>query len=362
VSAPTFRPPTLEDVLSAQNDLASLCAEREFSTSEIFSANGFYGLDRVLKLYAGVDPNHPLKMVIPHGIEMDDTQFWKAEAHTPLPMVSCAPREVRKYTQQTDKVAIPNATPFVYVCGLLDGSAPPERSGTLFFLAHSTHRVTARSPLDDLAERLLALGEEFQPVSVCVYWRDYMLGHHLPFERRGLRIVSSGHMYDPLFLFRLYRLCSAHRYACSNELGSHVFYTVKAGCSFFLLGEAAAYEFEHSQATADVTVLPSAIRARLQNLFQHPLPQASAEQLALVDDFTGANHRLSPTELRELIRFADKLDLYGLARWQGKAYRARPQALRRALWLNPKARVRRWGGALLRGLGVQAATATRAAE
>jgi hypothetical protein len=41
-------------------------------------------------------------------------------------------------------------------------------------------------------------------------------------------------MFDPRFLVRLHHLCSMHRYACSNELGSHLFYAVKAGCSYFI--------------------------------------------------------------------------------------------------------------------------------
>src|SRR5688500_18609780 len=106
--------PTAQEVLAAQNDLTSPYADRALHTNEIFSANAYYGLDFILKSYAGVTPDHPLKMVIPHGIEMDDSQVWSAEIDTPVPMVSCAPREVRKYAEQTNKAPIPNATPFVY--------------------------------------------------------------------------------------------------------------------------------------------------------------------------------------------------------------------------------------------------------
>jgi hypothetical protein len=160
-----------------------------------------------------------------------------------------------------------------------------------------------------LAEKLLRLPAEYQPVTVCVYWRDFNLGHHRPFEERGMRVVSAGHMFDPDFLFRFYHLCSLHRYASSNALGSHLFYSVKAGCSFFYLeGCEHAIHAEPEVLRRDSAGVSPHIDAQLKSLFATPRPTPTREQLDAVDYYLSADQLKSPGELRDLLRYADRLD------------------------------------------------------
>ena len=45
--------PTLEQVLAEQNDLDHLCSDRPLMSREIFAGNAYYGMDLILKRYAG---------------------------------------------------------------------------------------------------------------------------------------------------------------------------------------------------------------------------------------------------------------------------------------------------------------------
>jgi hypothetical protein len=166
-------------------------------TAEIFRPNAYYGLDAVLKKYAGLPRNYALKAVVPHGISLARNQFvWDKERDVPLPMVFCYPPfRQQAYVEQTDKFILPSASPFLYVIELLKSHPQPQRQGTIFFPVHSIDRVTVQMDFERMAERLTLLEPEYQPVTVCVFWKDYLLGHHIPFQKRGMRVVSAGHRY-----------------------------------------------------------------------------------------------------------------------------------------------------------------------
>src|SRR5690349_4329901 len=71
MSAPRFAPCSRDEALAAQQDLDALCADRPFDPVELFRPNAYYGLARILKAYAGVREDRPLKIALPHGVEMD---------------------------------------------------------------------------------------------------------------------------------------------------------------------------------------------------------------------------------------------------------------------------------------------------
>ena len=301
---------TLTETLSSQNDLESLCADRPLRTREAFTPNAYYGIDRILKEYAGLPRACSLKVVVPHGVVLDENFVWEAEKKALVPGVFCYPpyREPA-YWAQTGKKVFLSAAPFLYLVEMLQDQPQPARQGTIFFPQHSTHHVTAETDFEGLAEELAQLGSEYQPVTVCIYWRSFNLGHHLPFEKRGMRIVSAGHMYDPAFLYRFYHLCSLHRYASSNGLGSHMFYSLKSGCSYFHFDCVKPHLVADDLVlNRDVSKTSPAIEAALKALFRSPQPSVVAEQLDTADYYLGAEYLRSPRELRKLLLYAELLD------------------------------------------------------
>jgi hypothetical protein len=313
---------TLQDTLASQGDLSRLCADRPLDTHEIFEPNAFYGVDSVLKLYAGLPQTYALKAVVIHGVHLTDSWVWRAEAQAPVPVVFCYPpyRQLA-YASCTTKEIILSASPFLYVADMLKTQPRPERRGTIFFPMHSTHWNTAHADYERLADELAHLEDEYQPVTVCMYWRDFNLERHVPFQKRGLSVVSAGHIFgDPEFLFRLYHLCSAHRYACSNGFGSHMFYAVKAGCSYFHF-----YNGDYSydigpEAYADkLPETDTAIESALTSLFSNPRPAMTEEQLRTVDYYLGTSYLRSPRGLRQQLLHAERLDKFGFVVGAGQS-------------------------------------------
>ncbi|MEH2192963.1 MAG: glycosyltransferase [Nostoc sp.] len=301
---------TIEDVIASQKDLALLCADRPLQTNEVFFGNSFYGMDFIIKKYVNFPEKYPLKVLLVHGPDLSNNHLWQAEIESPLLNIYCYPsyREDVYINAvkncEAKKSIIPAASPFLYATEILKREPKPNRSGTIFFPSHSTGYVTVQMDFEALAEELIHLDDEYQPVTVCLYWKDFNLGRHIPFQKRGIQIVSAGHVFDPNFLFRFYHLCSMYRYASGNELGTHMFYSIKSGCSYFHINSIESTYTAESEALLkhDIAYTPPDRELALKSLFAVPQPQTTPAQMAIVDYYLGAKNLKSSLELcQELI-------------------------------------------------------------
>lgn len=305
---------TLDQTLSLQRDLDALCAERGLETGELFAPNAYYGNDLALKAYCGWPANRPLKAIIPHGVVFNRDYLWAAEMRSSLPVVLAYPEfRIPAYRAASRKLIVAGSAPFVFVCRLMQPGPPPQRAGTLFFPAHSTHGVNVETDHHAIAERLSRLEPKFQPVRICIYWKDYLAGRHLPYAARGFEIVSAGHMFDPAFMFRLYHLLSMHRFAASTTEGSYIFYAVQAGCVYFHLPGFDVHNQPQTEANRnDICAHPEA-DAVLPAFLEEP-GEVTPAQRQVVEAFMGARNIASPGALRKILETAETLDRYGLAR------------------------------------------------
>lgn len=225
---------TLKKTLLDQQNLDELCADRDLITNEIFSQNAFYGISNVLKKYVKLPNIYPLKLIIPHGINLSSNQI-VTEAYPNLPVVLCYPElKMKIFKIKTNKVILHSASPFLYTLKLIKNDTTA-RKGTIFFPTHSTHWILAKTDLNLLVKRLKNLDSSYHPITICLYWKNYNDGDHIPFLENGFNVVSAGHMFDPNFLTRIYHLCSIHKYSSSESIGSHIFYSIVSGCQFFFL-------------------------------------------------------------------------------------------------------------------------------
>ncbi|MDY6937252.1 MAG: TylF/MycF/NovP-related O-methyltransferase [Cyanobacteriota bacterium] len=304
----------LKETLEHQKNLAILCADRPQITQELFRANAYYGIDYIIKKYSKLPLEYSLKTIIPHGVSLSEDKVWEAEVNSNFPVLWTYP-DYRKaaycralqHHRRTNKKVISGASPFLYLLHLLKNHSQPKRQGTIFFPFHSTHHITVKMDDDSLAEELKNLDPKYYPVRVCIYWKDFLLKRHLPYQKRGLEIVSAGHAYDRNFLFRFYHLCSMHRYAASNELGSHLFYAVKSGCSYFSIGSEQLSFVGDPTVLKDLAFTPKTRQVQLKSLFCEPQPRTTTEQMQVIDYYLGTNHMKSSDELRQQLLEAEEL-------------------------------------------------------
>ncbi|MCI5223705.1 MAG: hypothetical protein D3924_13810 [Candidatus Electrothrix sp. AR4] len=300
--------PTLEEVLIAQERLDILCADRELATKEIFRANAFYGNNFILKTYAGIPKNYPLKFIIPHGIS-SETYVWSAEVNNSLPAVICFQknRQTVYKSQFNNKRIIRCAAPYIYIPSMLGKSQLAERKGTIFFPSHSTHHMISDTDYQQLADTLVALDSSYHPVTVCIYWKDFNLGHHSFFEKRGLQIVSAGHIFDPMFLFRLYHLCSQYEFSACNRVGTHIFYAMYAGCKHFHINTGKWHSFtNHEEKKEELEKLKKNfeccnVNKELKETFiSHP-DSGKRYKKAILDDYLSIYSKKDKYELAKMM-------------------------------------------------------------
>lgn len=292
-----------------QGDLDSLCADRELETPEAFAQNDYYGIAHLLKAYAGVEPSRSIRAVIPHGPYFNDDQViqYERDADVPAAFVYPAYRDVL-YSELGSKLVVPFSSPFVYADLLVKHRG--KRAGTLFYPAHSTHRLTAVSDYEALADSLLDWPSERGPLRVMVYWRDYLLGHHVPFMERGISLVSAGHIFDPDFLLRQAYLLKQHEHVASNGLGSHMLYAIHAGCSVEYVAHEHSYSGDEEHLKTDAPALSYERQLAVENmkrLFSQRLDAPSEEQRSLSAEYLRTDALMSAPEMADLFAWLERV-------------------------------------------------------
>lgn len=219
---------------------AALARILEFDAQPVPPEPEWYGVGRLLKDWLGVPQPVPLLLMVYHGIKWLDT---------PVPMYQTAPVPVFTQTAaqaeilrtRYNRVAFNAGYPMVHWRRLKGITRAPDAVGTLAFPAHSTHHIGILHDWTALADELAGLPDRFQPVTVCLYWKDLMDGSDRPFRDRGLPVVTAGHMFDPEFGPRLYGFLREVRWTCGNGIGSHIVKSVEMGIPSFLVGTEPRY-------------------------------------------------------------------------------------------------------------------------
>jgi hypothetical protein len=195
----------------------------------------WYGIGRVVRELANLPADFPLYLQVHHGPCIEEFPMVHYDA-SPLPVLTCRDAFVKLHARIPGKTAKIMGTPQVLYRRLHNVVISESAQGTLAFPYHSSHHVAAVFDQERYAERLLQLPEEFQPVTVCVYWKDIMEGHHLAYANRGLRVVTAGHIADQDFTTRFYNHLRHFRYTTGNFTGSHSILSLEMGIPYFHSG------------------------------------------------------------------------------------------------------------------------------
>ena len=149
-----------------------------------------------------------------------------------------------------------------------------------------------------------------KPVVVCIYWKDYLLGHHLEYINRGIKVVTAGHIYDPLFLLRLHDICRNFKYSTSNDIGTHLCASVYSGCNFFYTDVSNIYFDNPKQLPMAHSSIYRDIKNKSIQLFNKPIDHISISQKSFIDEYIGTKYFQSRKELKRLIIYAEFCDKF----------------------------------------------------
>ena len=304
-----------EQATRDQEDLDALCAwDVTAPTVELFSFNRSYGFSRVLKEYSGYPMDRPVEAVIPHGIYLNANSMLDHERDSGLPAVLNYPAfRSRIWEQETDKVMIPSASPFLYALSMFRDRFPKrtDASGTIFFPAHTIQTTRTNASWDEVADELLELDERFQPITVCMHHVDYTKGLHRPFSKKGMRVVCAGDSHDPEFIYRWLHLVSTHEHAASNDVGSAVIYAAEAGMSIKILSQVVNHLVDPA---LQVLVRPELVaqaeetKRRIVELFRDDADESAVSRVEVAHYLLGAENMKAPEGLKADLEYVASLN------------------------------------------------------
>lgn len=228
----------LDDVVrrsfSSLSNLDDLCRDIPVSsqfTSEIFPSNDFYGNAEQIKRFLNLPSHYSLKAAIQHGNQYAG-RHWDVEADSFLPVRLAWGTHIRdSWAEHSAKETHMISAPFFYTKGLLSAeevAAEKKRLGRnlLLFPAHSNHNTTITFDVKSFFDSLQNFIKNFDSIRVCIYWKDYLLGLHKPYENMGLECVTAGHIFDYNFLPRHRSLLEICDVSASNRIGSFFGYSI----------------------------------------------------------------------------------------------------------------------------------------
>src|SRR5690554_37898 len=198
-----------------------------------------YGFGKELRKYCFLPSKFPLRIKSQHGIVLWN-QPSLHELNSELPfMLVFSKRHQLAWERISKKPCFIVPHPFYLYRTRKKIQLRDDRSGSLFFLSHSTFSKETDINFVQIIKQLKNLPEEFKPVTICLHFVDILKDKHLLFEKAGFECVTAGHMFNKDFVSNFYDILTNFKYAISNDIGSHTFYSIELGIPFSLLGESA---------------------------------------------------------------------------------------------------------------------------
>lgn len=306
-------------------DIRTLAAERERATVELYEPNDYYGHAALLKRYVEYPADYQIKASIEHGPTITD-YVWKNDVTETLPAIFFPAAYRQSILQQ-------HTTKPLFSLGAFIAYAKPhvqeetlrqikEELGKtmVVFPYHSTHWLTAHLDVQAFCAEIDTAAKGMDSVLVCLYWKDILLGRDAEFRACGYECTTAGHMYDPVFLPRLRSILSLADVTVSNQMGTHVGYSIALGVPHWFISTG-TLSLDNPQGVAfdhGVNHEPPPHVREMMGVFAERVDAITPEQRNLAEWYWGASEPLPPEELRGILELTE--DLHN----RGKRYVAVP--------------------------------------
>jgi hypothetical protein len=197
-----------------------------------------YGLNLIIKEYAHFPRFLPLPGHVEHGwTAFSNALITDLKNDKPLMMVFSKRRE-KAWKKKSKKPVVILGAPFIHYKNIHNITKKSDAKGTVVFPSHSTYDLKSSFSLEKYCQELADLPERFKPITVCLFWLDYIDKESEIYKKFGFSITTTGPKLSNSidFVKNFYNILSSHKYATSNEVGSYTFYAVDLNLPFFLTG------------------------------------------------------------------------------------------------------------------------------
>ena len=198
-----------------------------------------YGISSIYRLTTNLlDGN--LGCIFCHGLGFNDNYVDRCETHDTAPIIIYSKyNNLRNLGAARPRRLVNSPTPVALTDWYFHQHAPISLTSgkqyqkaygdlsCLYFLNHSTTWINSFTDSDYVQKHVRRLRQEYKTVNLMIYFRDLprLPGISFLFDN----VFCCGHMLDPRFLARQYRLLKMHSAVSYNQWGSHAFWAASLG-------------------------------------------------------------------------------------------------------------------------------------
>lgn len=302
------------------DDIHKLIKQRNFNQHNPFNINysTYYGIEYSLKEYLGLNKDYEIKAFFEHGATFSSALEAGFRIHESLPTITCSEFRKNIILSEENNGAYSIGPYIAYAKSLLNKSELKEEKNKLgknilFFPLHSTNKTQYNYDMERFTNELLKLRDEYDSISVCLFWKDIEKGLDKYYKKLNFNVVTAGYMTDPLFLKRLRSIIELSDITISNGIGTHTGYCIylkkphiyiptkttlvinKTQNDSNIKDKLAQYlenQFEITTNHDDVNNIKSILSDRNRNLIKIP---------DIIDKYYGINQVKTKNELKKIV-------------------------------------------------------------
>lgn len=284
---------------------------------EEYRANAFYGIADCLKQYSGFCGT--IHACVEHGVYFGDYVNESECKVSGFPAIfTFGSKRIEHLREKSNKLIFAVGPYIYYAHDLLqlpeiDSIKKAWGKTLLVFPTHSVDRVTVQMNSLSLIKKIEDFRNEhfFSTVLVCLYYRDIELGRDQDYLKAGYRVVTAGRREDKDFLNRLHTFFSLADYSVSNNVGTHIGYSIAMDTPHMILAEDVVYDTASKFEEKHVTTLhnSSAVEEKRQvsEAFTHYSETITESQRKICNLFWGNDLIRKPIEIRYMLELSDEI-------------------------------------------------------
>lgn len=271
-----------------------------------YSEHTIYGINLIIKDYAHFPRFLPLPCHLEHGwTPLSNPLVSDLEVDKPI-MLVFSRRRLEAWKAAGKSPAYIMGAPFAHYRKIHKITKKPNSTGTVVFPSHSTANTKAKFDVEKFCRELKGLPQEFHPITICLFWPDFIDGNADIYRRFGFSVTTAGPRFKKglIFVKNFYNILSRHKYATSNEVGSFTFYAVDLKIPFFITGETPLNinMGGNKDIGKTATVIGEPYGKRAVEIFSTgPITKITPIQERFVAEEIGANDCLSPMQMNKLL-------------------------------------------------------------
>ena len=280
----------------------------EVLRGEIFLAR--YGMNRVLKKYAGFPMDYKIHVLFEHGVIYTDYVSGGFRIHEYLPSMVASQYRINILKQQKGYKGAYAIGPYIHYANPLltkeEIKAEKERLGRtlLVFPSHSVN--TTNYNIEEFINKIKETSKDFDSVRICMYYQDVLLKRHVSYQKEGFEVVTAGNYNDYYFMPRLKSIIKTSDITMANDIGTHLGYCIYLNKPHYLFKQSIALEHDNE---FDGNIVNEGITrekfsnnvANITKLFSEYHENITKEQYELISYLWGFDEVKTPVKLKELI-------------------------------------------------------------